>query len=585
MRSTRRKSNHGLRTSAVALLLLSGTACSDPLGSPLPHGDAPKDAPRHGGTLRLANFADIRTLDPAASSDQLADEAVQLLFAGLVDFDAKGTIFPDLAEKIDRSDDGRSYTFTIRQNVRFHDGDELTADDVKRSVERALHPDTPNPIGSFFDGIVGVADYTQKKNEHISGVTVDGRYVVTFRLSRPDATFLPLLALHALRPVCKSAGYRYSDKWLPCGAGPFKLLPGGWDRGRSLTVVRNDAYFRPGLPYLDAVTFQYNVNIVTERFKFESGEIDAIRDLTQADTVRYLNDERWKPFGEYEPARAIFGESMNTEMAPFDNVEVRRAVAAAIDRDHLRLLRAVNVVPSGHAVPPDVPGFNANIPGQTYDYQAALLHMKKAGYPYDPQTGAGGYPNTIAYTAYKQGFSEFSAQSVQQDLAKIGIRIEIKIVSFATYLSTTHRRHTVAISPQGWSQDYPDASDFYESLFWSKAINEDDTGNTSFYKNPELDTLLENAHHELDPKKRQTLYDRSDAILRDDAPWAFTHSYRWYDLHQPYAHGISAHATWVWDIEHTWLDRAIGAISRRSVISDLSLGSLFGRPNASDARP
>ncbi|MGH7284187.1 MAG: ABC transporter substrate-binding protein, partial [Polyangiaceae bacterium] len=563
----------------ASLVLLSGTGCSDPLAAPLAGASAGATTPKHGGTLRLASFADIRTLDPAAVSDQLADEPVQLLYAGLVDFDANGNVFPDLAEKIETSSDGLSYTFTLRPGVLFHDGTELTADDVKRSVERSLHPDSPSPTGTFYEGIAGEPEYTQKKAEHISGVTVDGKYVVTFRLSKADATFLTLLALHPLRPVCKSAGNRYSDSWMPCGAGPFKLLPGGWDRGRSLTLVRNDSYFRPGQPYLDAVTFLYNVNIVTERFKFEAGEIDAIRDLTQADTIHYLSDERWKPLGEFEAAHSMFGESMNTEMAPFDNVEVRRAVAAAINRDHLRLLRSANIIPTGHVLPPDVPGYNAQIPGQKYDYDAALEHMRKAGLAYDPKTKTGGYPHRLVYTVFQQGAFEFSAQVVQQDLAKIGIDIDIRVASFGTYLATTHRRHASAISPQGWSQDYPDASDFYESLFLSRSINDEDTGNTSFYKNPELDRILDDAHSEMDEKKRQALYDRAEIILRDDAPWAFTYAYRWYDVHQPYVHALAPHATWVWDIEHAWLDRAISGISRGSVIRDFSLGSLFGSPS------
>ena len=573
MRSIRKSDSASL--AGILAVLLSGTGCSDPLAAPLPAGNASEASPKRGGTLRLASFADIRTLDPAAVSDQLADQVVQLIFSGLVDFDANGKVFPDLAEKIDVSADGLTYTFTLRRGVLFHDGSELTADDVKRSVERSLHPDSPSPAGSFYAGIVGFDEYTQKKTEHLSGVRVDGKYVVTFKLGKPDATFLMLLALHPLRPVCKSAGDRYSDAWAPCGTGPFKLEPGGWDRGRSLTLVRNEAYFRPGEPYLDALTFLYNVNIVTQRFKLEAGEIDALRDLTQSDTVRYVSDDRWKPFGAFETANTMFGVSMNTEMAPFDNVEMRRAVASAIDRDHLRLLRSANIVPTGHALPPDVVGYNAEIPGQKYDYAAALEHMKRAGYAFDPKTGAGGYPHHLLYTAYEQGNSVFDAQVVQQDLAKIGIFLDIKVVSYGTYLSTTHRRHTSAISPQGWSQDYPDASDFYESLFSSRAINDEDTGNTSFYKNPELDQVLDDAHRELDASKRQKLYDRAEVILRDDAPWAFTYSFRWYALHQPYVHGLVPHATWVWDIQHTWLDRAIGGISRGSVIRDFSLGSLF----------
>jgi len=122
MRSTPATNKITLRA-ALLLLLLSGAACSDPLAEPLPHGTASDTTPVRGGTLRLSSFADIRTLDPAASSDQLADEAVQLIFAGLVDFDAKGAVFPDLAEKIERSDDGLIYTFTTqsrRQILRQH---------------------------------------------------------------------------------------------------------------------------------------------------------------------------------------------------------------------------------------------------------------------------------------------------------------------------------------------------------------------------------------------------------------------------------------------------------------------------------
>ena len=544
-----------IRSDALALLaaalLLGG--CRERLPDPMRAAHGEDDAPRRGGVMHVASFADIRSLDPAASADALSAEAIEWMFAGLVDYDVDGKVVPDLAERWEVSADGLAYTFFLREGARFHDGEEVTADDVKRSVARALDPKTPNPFASFF--------------ENIAEVTVDGRYVVSFHLKQRDATFLTLIAMEPLRPVCKSAGATYSDTWAPCGAGPFKLLPGGWDRGRSLTVVRHEGYYRPDVPLLDGVVVTYNMSVLTQPFKLLTGELDAMRDFSQGESLRFLSDPRWKIYGQIEPDRSIYGESMNTEMPPFDNVEVRRAVSCAIDREHYRLLRSTNVRPAFHLIPPGVPGFNADVPGQKYDLAEALEHMRKAGYPYDPATGKGGWGPHVEYTCYREGLSSFSAQVLQQDLARIGIRIDIKVVSFATYLSTTHRRNKSALSPQGWIQDYPDASDFYESLFSSKAINEEDTGNTAFFKNPEFDALVERAHHELDPALRQREYDDAEKILVDQAPWAFAYNYHWYNVHQPYVRNWRSHAVWTYDMAHVWMDRAADVVALGDVLS------------------
>jgi len=547
------------RTSAlcgsIGLALSCAAGCSEPLAAPVPAAHAEDAAPERGGTLHLATIGDIRSLDPS-TSDQLSAQADELLYAGLVDADTKSNVIPDVATRWELSPDGLVYTFFLRENVRFHDGEELTAEDVKRSMERALHPATPNPLASFYDDVVGFEEYTTQKAPHLAGIEIAGRYVVAFRLKKPDATFLARMTLMPARPVCKSAGDRYVDTWAPCGAGPFKVLPGGWERGRSLTVVRHEGFFRPGLPYLDAVNFSYGMNQLSQRFKFESGELDVLREMVQADSLRFKSDPRWQGLHAMEPATMLLGENMNTEMAPFDNVEVRRAVSCAIDREQYHALRETNVSAHTHAVPADVPGYNPNVPGQKFDRAEALEHMRKAGYPYDPATGRGGYEPHIEYIAYRPGFSEYTAQVLQQNLAKIGIRIDIKIVNFATHLSLTHRRHRVPFSYQGWSQDYPDAVDFYESLFTSKQINEDDSTNSSFYKNPVLDELVERAHHELDPAARQGLFDRAEAIVRDDAPWAFAYCYRFFNVHQPYVRNYRVHPLWVFDARETWLDRA-----------------------------
>jgi ABC-type transport system substrate-binding protein len=533
-------------------------ACNEPAQKPL--RAAGNAAPVRGGELHLASFADIKSLDPAVVSDVLTGEVVELLFAGLVDFDDRGRVVPDLAERFERSDDGLVYRFFLREGLRFHDGSPLLAADCKRSIERALAPDTPSSFSAFYDRIAGFKEFQDRTSDHLAGVVVEGERVLAIRLREPDAAFLPAFALQPLRPVCPSAGSTYDDTWQPCGAGPFKLA--SWDRGRGLRVVRFDGWWQPGMPRLDAITYTYSMALVAQRFKFEGGDIDIDRELTLPDTFRYQDDPVWKPLGAYDDIPSIGGEAMNVEMPPFDNVEVRRAVACAINRDEFRLVKTSALVPLYRVLVPLLGGDDPNFPAQKYDYQEALEHMKRAGFPYDPQTGRGGWPKPITYPVYKQGLFELSSQVIQQQLARIGIRIELKTVSYPTYLMMTKKRGTTAIMPAGWQQDFPDPSDFFDSLFASSAINDEDSNNYSFYSNPKLDDLLVRARKELDTSARKKMYDEADAIVCSDAPWAMEYQYRYFGVHQPYVKDLRWNAVWTNYVRDVWLDKAPQKIAR-----------------------
>lgn len=567
------------RRSVCALALgwlLAG--CSQELSAPIPTAHPEDATPRRSGKFTFASFGDIRSLDPANVSDGLSVQLLENLFAGLLDYDEHGKITPDLAENWTISDDGTSFRFVLREGVRFHDGEEVTAQDVKRSVERALHPSAPNPYASAFASITGYEPYRAGKVDHLEGVTVSGQYVVTFHLDAPDASFLPLLAMHPLRPVCRSAKNRYEDTWHPCGAGPFKLPAGGWDRGREITLVRHPGYFRPGLPYLDEVHALFHVNFNAQRFKFVGGDLDILRDFLAPDLLKFQADPRWKPYGEYEIEKTVGGIAMNTEMPPFDNVEVRRAIASAIDRDKLRLIRAANLRAADRPVPPSIEGFDPNLRGQHYDYPAALDHMRRAGFAYDPVTKIGGYPHVIPYLVYGQSIDEYLAQVMQQMLAKIGIRIEIRVVNYASFLALRGRRGESPMGPGSWTEDYPEPSTFLEPIFTSQAINDSDSNNWAFYKNPRFDDLVSRAKREVDQGRRQKLYTEAQALLCDEAPWAFTHYYRLYTQWHPYLHDYRPHPLWATDLRKVWLDRAGGAPLARSFFHPKdALATLFDR--------
>jgi ABC-type transport system substrate-binding protein len=534
----------------VALAPLAILACSQRLAAPIAAGHSDGTAPRHGGIVRLGEIGDIRNLDPAGPVDGASLPAVHLIFAGLVDFDDHANISPDLAENWTVSDGGRVYRFVLRPAVAMHDGEELTAEDVKRSVERALHPSAPNPSASMFDGLIGFDDFVKGKADHIDGIEVEGRYVVSFELTEPDAAFLSLLAMTTLRPVCKTGGWRYSDAWLPCGAGPFKLQAGGWQRGTSLRLVRHDAYFRPGLPYLDGIEWAFNMQALAQRFRFEAGELDLVRSLSQADQRRFAADPRWSPFGRTDADTNVYGESMNTRTPPFDNIEIRRAVASAIDREHYRLLKPAYLTVMTQLIPPGIPGYDPSVQGQHYDYDAALEHMRKAGYAY-----RGGWPHPIDYPLYDKGLLVFTAQLLQQDLAKIGLHIELRLVSWQAFLALQGQPAGAQLSQGNWDMDYPDPSSFFDPLFTTRAIGPDGGHNTAFYSNPRLDDLVAEARREPREDLRRALYSRADAILCDEAPWAFAYSHHWYRLRQPYVRGDSAHPIWHVDVTTTWLDR------------------------------
>jgi ABC-type transport system substrate-binding protein len=202
----------------------------------------------------------------------------------------------------------------------------------------------------------------------------------------------------------------------------------------------------------------------------------------------------------------------------------------------------------GYEPPPDI--------GQRHDLAAALEHMRKAGFAFDPATGRGGWPAPIPYDVYKLAGAEQTGQVLQQDLAKIGLRVELRISSFPTYTALTHRRGKSAMSTQGWTEDYPDPSDFLEPLFGSKAIGDEDTTNYSFYANPTLDALLSRAQREADPSVRAHLYAEAERIVCDDAPWVFEYAVRLYRVHQGYVRGLAPHAVWTDDVVPVWLDRA-----------------------------
>jgi ABC-type transport system substrate-binding protein len=299
--------------------------------------------------------------------------------------------------------------------------------------------------------------------------------------------------------------------------------------------------------------------------------------MSGADLSLLRADTRWQPYGAPDSELQVNGDAMNARIPPFDNVEVRRAVAAALDRDHYRLIRPSNMSPASQPIPPDVPGYSASVAGQKHDYAAALEHMRRAGYAYDPKTGKGGYPKPIPYVTSQGTLGEYVAQISQQELAKIGLRLEIRLLSWPAYIAVTHKPDGAAMSFQQWTADYPDAVALLEGAF--SGADSEDSNDTAFYSSEALDDRLKRSREELDPAKRQRLVDEATQIVCDDAPWAFSFYWHGYEVKQPYVRGYRRHPVWTAYVRDAWVDRARAVASQTAGAFERALGAVVPAPS------
>lgn len=542
----------GVRGLASGIVCLLALGCSTGVAAPI--GEDREVPPTRGGVLRTAFFTDVRGLDAATAFDTAASAIESLIYDGLVSYDKEGKIVPVLAERIDKSPDGKRYVFPLRRGVTFHDGTELTASDVKRSIERALHVKTPCPVPSYYERIVGFSDYHDGKTDALAGVVVEGDYQIAILLSEPDATFLHIMALPIVAPVCKSAGKVWDRSFAgsPCGAGPFKVTR--YENGQIIRMVRHEGYWQKGRPYLDGIDWFLSMQSFTQRFKFEQGDLDYIRELSEADSLLYRTSPAWKGRGEWEPSLTTGGTFMNTEMAPFDNRHVRRAVSYAIDREQVASVRPGHVQAHAKMVPNVLIPASADYPQQHYDYALALEEMRLAGFAYDPKTGQGGYPHEIPYLAILDSYAQTAAEVYQQQLARIGLRIKIQVVGWPTFLAKTGRRKTAPMGFSGWHADFPDPSTFFEPILASKSIQDEESQNAAFFSDKGFDDLLDRARRSTDDGERKELYRQAEAVVAREAPWATTYTYSYFEIWQPYVKGYRPHPVLSQYLRDAWLD-------------------------------
>ena len=472
---------------------------------------------KNGGGIVVTYKDDVATLDPAIGYDWQNWSMIKSLFDGLMDYEpGTTTLRPGLAESYDISDDGKTFTFHLRKGVKFHNGREMTADDVKYSLDRVTNPETQSPGAGFFGSIKGYDAMADGSAKSLEGVTVVDPSTVKIELSRPDATFLHVMALNFASVVPQEAvdeaGADFGKK--PVGTGAFKLAD--WTLGQKLVFERNPDYWREGLPHLDTITFEVGQEPIVALLRLQNGEVDVPGDgIPPAKFQEVMSDPEQK-------ARVVEGGqlhtgyiTMNVEMEPFDKKEVRQAVNMAINKD--RIVQIINnrAVPANQPLPPSMPGYSKDYEGYAFDQAKAKEMLAEAGLP-------DGF-ETELYVMNTDPNPRI-AQAIQQDLASIGIKASIQSLAQANVIAAGGEKDQAPMIWSGgmaWIADFPDPSNFYGPILgFAGAVQ--GGWNWSWYCNEDLDAKATEADSIVDPDKadeRYKLWSEVYEAVMEDAPW------------------------------------------------------------------
>ncbi|MFZ1468013.1 MAG: ABC transporter substrate-binding protein [Paracoccaceae bacterium] len=494
--------------------LLATTAVMMALSLPAMAQDyTPDPAAKAGGSIVITYKDDVATLDPAIGYDWQNWSMIKSLYDGLMDYvPGTTTLRPGLAESYEISADGLVYTFKLRAGVKFHNGREMTADDVKYSLDRTTNPATQSPGAGFYASIAG---FDEAGEGGLSGVEVVDPLTVKITLSRPDATFLHVLALNFASVVPKEAVEEFGDDFgkNPVGTGAYKMTE--WTLGQRLVFDKNPDYWISGVPYLDQIVFEVGQEPVVALLRLQNGEVDVPGDgIPPAKFTEVMADPE-------QAARVVQGGqlhtgyiTLNVTTPPFDQVEVRRAVNMAINKD--RIVQIINgrAVPANQPLPPTMPGYTKDYKGYPYDVEGAQKLLTEAGL-------ADGF-ETDLYVMNTDPNPRI-AQAIQQDLAAIGITANIQSLAQANVIEAGGAGTAPMIwsGGMGWIADFPDPSNFYGPILGCAGA-EAGGWNWSKYCNADLDAMAVAADSMFDPAKSdERLKMWSDVYMgvMDDAPW------------------------------------------------------------------
>ncbi|PVB59367.1 ABC transporter substrate-binding protein [Labrenzia sp. 011] len=462
--------------------------------------------------LVVGQIAEPKSLDPHAVTAVNDFRILVNLYDGLVRYkDGTLEVEPSLAESWTISDDGKTYTFKLREGVTFHDGSPFNAEAVKFNFDRMLkedHPfhDTgPFPLSFFFSTV--------------EDVTADDETTVTFKLSAPYAPFLSNLAYPTGLMVSPEAVRTHGKDFgrNPSGTGAYKFAE--WDANAKMVAVRNEDYW-DGAPELEALIFRPITDANTRIAEMLSGGLDVMVEVPPDSLQQFKTDESFTVLEQAGPH--VWFLILNAKEAPFNSKAARQAANYAINKKALveNILQGTAEVAAGPTPPAFAWAYNEGLEPYPYDPDKARALLKEAGY--------NGEEITFYVTEGGSGMLDPIAMgtAIQADLQAVGMNVKIETYEWNTFLGKVNPglEGKAAMAEMAWMTNDPDTLPFL--ALRTEAMPDKGGFNSGYYSNAKVDALLEKARQVTDQRERAALYKEMQEIVQEDAPWVFVANWK-----------------------------------------------------------
>ncbi len=492
-----------------------------------------------GGTLKLANSGDWDSLDPGETYYGYSWDFARLYGRSLLTFKsapgaASNELVPDLAEGLGKaSPDGKSWTYKIRKGVKYDDGTAVTAADVKyavlRSTDKATFPNGP----AYFDDILDLPQgyrgpFKSPDVNTDSAIETPDDNTIVFHTKQPFASFDYLAQLTQTMPVPKAKDTGANYKNAIVSSGPYKF--DSLQPGKSFNLVRNDQWDaatdpnRKALPDRYEVSLNVNADDIDNRVLSGDLAVDIAGGGAQpASLARVLQDPKLKAAADNPVISRLWYTSINPTVAPFDNIDCRKAVMYAMDQSGYQTAYG-GVFAGGDLattlLPPQIPGhadFDLYPNGQDNkgDVGAAKTALQACGKP-------DGFETNISYRAERPK-EKATAEAFQQALSRVGIKLTLRPFPQGDYYSAYAgnppyvRKNNLGLAVNGWGADWNDGFGFLSQIVDSRVIRETGGSSNTSVRIPEVDKMLDSALLELDTDKRNQLWGAIDKRVMEEA--------------------------------------------------------------------
>jgi peptide/nickel transport system substrate-binding protein len=472
------------------------TARSTPAGEP--RAGAPAAAPgrpegKPGGTVTFAIAKDITLLNPLLRTNSTDQSVRELIFEALLDLDERGNSVPRLAERWEISPDGKVYTFHLRRGVKFHNGQDMTAEDAKFAIDYTLEPKN--------------VAYGREALSLVERAEAADPHTLRIYLTEPSAAFLSILSsIQPFSVIPRGSLEEANEKppTFPPGTGAFKFVE--WQPKQRIVLERNDNYWGHK-PYLERVVMRSIEDNTVRMTALRAGDVDLV-ERTPYEWVREIKDGKLQGIGSAEAVSAGSRHIVfNVAAPPFDNKKLRQAIAHGIDKREL--LHAAYFgfgEPSDQKYPRGHTWYIDGVPAPTYDPDKARALLREAGYN----------GQEIPFIGRPASDETAAATTIQAQLKKFGVNVRLETLEYGAY-TERQRKGEFAFMMAGTTVD-PDPVPTYSRDLRTEQDLTKRGQNQAGYQNPQMDSLFLRAETELDTTKRRELMRQIVTMINDDVP-------------------------------------------------------------------